>query len=41
VTLAQLRQFEVEWVEGQAPVTKQPLITLRPKNDFRVQLRLR
>ncbi|ALW86816.1 hypothetical protein AUC43_18060 [Hymenobacter sedentarius] len=41
VTLALLRQFEVEWVEGQPAVTMQPLITLRPKNDFRVRLRLR
>jgi cytochrome P450 len=41
VTLELLRQFEVEWVEGQGPVLTQPLITLRPKNDFRVRLRLR
>jgi cytochrome P450 len=41
VTLELLRQFEVEWVEGQALVTMQPLITLRPKNEFQVQLRLR
>ena len=41
VTLELLRRFEVEWVAGQAPVTLQPLITLRPKNDFRVRLRLR
>jgi cytochrome P450 len=41
VTLELLRQFEIEWVPGQAPVTMQPLITLRPRQDFRVQLRLR
>ncbi|HEX8326167.1 MAG TPA: cytochrome P450 [Hymenobacter sp.] len=41
VTLELLRQFDVEWVAGQASVTMQPLITLRPKNDFRVRLRLR
>jgi cytochrome P450 len=41
VTLELLRLFEIEWVAGQAPVTMQPLITLRPKNDFRVRLRLR
>jgi cytochrome P450 len=41
VTLELLRQFEVEWVAGQPPVTMQPLITLRPKHDFQVRLRLR
>ncbi|MFD2720543.1 cytochrome P450 [Hymenobacter monticola] len=41
VTLELLRLFEIEWVAGQGPVTMQPLITLRPKGDFRVQLRLR
>ena len=41
VTLELLRQFTVEWVEGQAPVTTQPLITLRPTNDFQLRLRLR
>ncbi|MDO7846345.1 cytochrome P450 [Hymenobacter sp. M29] len=41
VTLELLRLFEIEWVAGQRPVTMQPLITLRPKGDFRVQLRLR
>jgi cytochrome P450 len=41
VTLELLRQFEVEWVAGQAPVTLQPLITLRPRQDFQVRLRLR
>ena len=41
VTLELLRQFDLEWVAGQPPVTLQPLITLRPKNDFLVSLRLR
>jgi cytochrome P450 len=41
VTLELLRQFEVEWVAGQPPVTMQPLITLRPRQEFRVRLRLR
>ncbi|HEX8505761.1 MAG TPA: cytochrome P450 [Hymenobacter sp.] len=41
VALELLRQFDVEWVARQAPVTMQPLITLRPKHDFRVRLRLR
>ncbi|MBD2768905.1 cytochrome P450 [Hymenobacter sp. BT664] len=41
VALELLRQFEVEWVAGQAPVTAKPLITLRPKNDFQVRLRRR
>ena len=41
VTLALVRQFELEWVANQAPVTMQPLITLRPKQDFLVRLRLR
>ena len=41
VTLELLRQFDVEWVAGQPPVAMQPLITLRPKDDFRVRLRLR
>ena len=41
VTLELLRRFDVEWVPGQPPVTVQPLITLRPKHDFRVRLRLR
>ncbi|OGX88190.1 cytochrome P450 [Hymenobacter glacialis] len=40
VTLELLRQFEVEWVAGQPPVTMQPLITLRPRGDFQVRLRL-
>ncbi|UOQ96552.1 cytochrome P450 [Hymenobacter sp. 5317J-9] len=41
VTLELLRLFELEWVDGQPPVTMQPLVTLRPKGDFRVRLRLR
>ncbi|WP_201980142.1 cytochrome P450 [Hymenobacter rubidus] len=41
VTLELLRLFAIEWVAGQPPVTMQPLITLRPKNDFRLRLRLR
>lgn len=41
VTLELLRQFDVEWVPNQPPVTMQPLITLRPRQDFRVRLRLR
>ena len=41
VTLELLRLFDLEWVAGQAAVTMQPLITLRPKHDFLVRLRLR
>jgi cytochrome P450 len=41
VTLELLRQFDIEWVPSQPPVTMQPLITLRPRQDFKVQLRLR
>jgi len=41
VTLELLRCFCIEWVAGQPPVTMQPLITLRPRGDFRVRLRLR
>ncbi len=41
VTLELLRRFDVEWVAEQAPVTMRPLITLRPKGDFRVRLHLR
>ena len=41
VTLALLRQFDIEWVAGQPPVTMQPLVTLRPKHDFQVRLRVR
>ena len=41
VTLELLRQFDVNWVAGQPPVTVQPLITLRPREDFQVQLRRR
>ena len=41
VTLELLRRFDVEWVAGHPLVTMQPLITLRPKHDFRVRLRLR
>ena len=41
VTLELLRQFDIEWVPGQPEVTIQPLVTLRPKHDFRVRLRVR
>ena len=41
VALELLRQFDLEWVPGQPEVTMQPLVTLRPKHDFRVRLRLR
>ncbi|MBU6122544.1 cytochrome P450 [Hymenobacter siberiensis] len=41
VTLELLRQFDIEWVAGQPPVAMQPLVTLRPKNDFQVRLRVR
>jgi cytochrome P450 len=41
VTLELLRRFDIEWVPGQLAVTMQPLITLRPRGDFQVRLRLR
>ena len=41
VVLELLRQFDVEWVPGQPAVTTQPLVTLRPKHDFQVRLKLR
>ena len=41
VVLELLRQFEIEEVPDQPPVLLQPLITLRPKADFQVRLRLR
>jgi cytochrome P450 len=41
VTLELLRQFDIEWMPSQPAVTMQPLITLRPKHDFKVRLRLR
>ena len=41
VALELLRQFDIEWVPGQPEVTRQPLVTLRPKYDFRVRLRVR
>ncbi|GAB2711969.1 cytochrome P450 [Hymenobacter frigidus] len=41
VTLELLRRFDIEWVAGQPAVTMQPLITLRPRGDFQVRLRLR
>lgn len=41
VTLELLRQFDIEWVAGQPLVAMQPLVTLRPKNDFQVRLRVR
>ncbi len=40
VTLELLRQFSVEWVQGQPAPALQPLITLRPKGDFQVLLRV-
>ena len=40
VVLEVLRYFRLEWPEGQAPVLLQPLITLRPRGDFTVRLRL-
>ncbi|MGI4885075.1 MAG: cytochrome P450 [Janthinobacterium lividum] len=41
VAVELLRVFDVEWPAGQPPVATQPLITLRPRGDFRVRLRLR
>ena len=41
VVLELLRQFNVEEVAGQPPMQLQPLITLRPKDDFQVRLRRR
>ena len=41
VVLELVRQFDVEWVSDQPAVQMQPLITLRPKGDFEVRLRLR
>jgi len=41
VALELVRQFDIEWVPGQPEVTMQPLVTLRPKHDFRVRLRVR
>ena len=41
VALELLRQFDIEWVPGQPEVVMQPLVTLRPKHDFRVRLRVR
>ncbi|MFD1469457.1 cytochrome P450 [Hymenobacter caeli] len=41
VAVELLRTFDVEWPEGQPPVVEQPLITLRPRGDFQVRLRLR
>ncbi|WP_167856814.1 cytochrome P450 [Hymenobacter aquaticus] len=40
VTLELLRHFTVEPVAGRPPVPTLPLITLRPKGDFGVRLRL-
>lgn len=39
VLLEVLRRFEVRWVE-QPPVTMRPLISLRPRQDFRLGLHL-
>ena len=41
VTLELLRQFDIAWLPGQPAVMMQPLITLRPKHDFQVRLRVR
>ncbi|WP_262923035.1 cytochrome P450 [Hymenobacter cellulosilyticus] len=41
VTLELLRHFEVELEPNQPVILTQPLITLRPKGDFQVRLRLR
>ncbi|OGX89014.1 cytochrome P450 [Hymenobacter coccineus] len=41
VAVELLRTFDVEWPAGQPPVAQQPLITLRPRGDFQVRLRLR
>lgn len=41
VALELLRQFDIEWVPGQPDVVPQPLVTLRPRTDFRVRLRVR
>ena len=41
VAVELLRVFDMEWPVGQPPVAKQPLITLRPRGDFQVRLRLR
>ncbi|WP_226185043.1 cytochrome P450 [Hymenobacter nitidus] len=40
VTLELLRHFAVEFPGGRPPVLTQPLITLRPRGDFEVGLRL-
>ncbi len=40
VVLEILRHFELEWPAGQPAVIQQPLITLRPKGDFELGLRL-
>jgi cytochrome P450 len=41
VVLELLRQFDIEKVPGQPPAELLPLVTLRPKDDFQVRLRLR
>lgn len=41
VLLEVMRHFDLEWVPNQPPVLMQPLITLRPRHDFRVRFRLR
>ena len=41
VVVELLQKFDVEWPAGQPLVAEQPLITLRPKGDFQVRLRLR
>ena len=41
VALELLRQFDLEWLPGQPVVAMQPLVTLRPKHDFQVRLRVR
>ncbi|WP_188815087.1 cytochrome P450 [Hymenobacter cavernae] len=40
VLLEMLRRFEVDWVE-QPPIQLQPLITLRPRQEIRLQFRKR
>ena len=41
VALELLRKFDIQWVPGQPVVAMQPLVTLRPKHDFQVRLRVR
>jgi len=41
VTLELVRRFDIAWPAAPPAVITQPMITLRPKEDFRVRLRLR